>query len=98
MGKGKSAESQESDYSQGAKRILGVLAESAPQEYADVAKEAGLRVDGIMDAVGLAAMKMDCQLKDWHRMFRHLRYAHRGAKLAVPLTHAKQFRDILLEK
>ena len=55
--------------------------------------KAGLQVNGFLDAAGLGALKMDCNLKDWQvkRMLRHLKSALGDAKVSVPFNEIKQF-------
>ena len=63
-------------------------------EYIEVAKEAGLHVSGIIDAVSLAAWIEDAGLKDWQaiRSLKHL-CASLGSKVSVAFLEIKKFTE-----
>ena len=71
------------------------LAKESDEDYVSVARKAGLKLDGKIDAVGLAAMKQDAQLKDLQKikMLKHLRHTFGNSDVTVPYLQVKQFSD-----
>ena len=89
---GRSKNSDEVDYERGAERILSRIAKEYPATYIATGKKSKLAIDGMMDAVALAALKKDVGLNDRGAtlMLRHLRYNLGGStKIAVPYSQTK---------
>ena len=77
----------------GATRLLKYLAKNHPGEYFEVAKMFGMKAIGKLDAVSLAAWKIDASMKDWQviKSLKHLRNGLGGADVSVPFIHIKEF-------
>ena len=83
----------EYDLNQGAGRLLIPLARYYPELYIKVGRDHSLAMIKPMDALGLAAMMVDCGLK-YHQMrnlLKHWKYAL-GDKVAVPLHLAMKYQ------
>ncbi len=77
---------------QGARRMITRLAKNHPDVLVMVANEHNLIVNGVLDAVSLAAWIKDTNLKQWQaiKTLKHFR-ASLGGKIAVPFSKIKQY-------
>ena len=89
---GRNKNSDEVNYERGAERILSRIAKEYPATYVETGKKAKLAIDGMMDAIALAALIKDVGLnsKGATLMLKHLRYNLGGSnKIAVPFLQTK---------
>ena len=64
------------DANVGASRILSVLIRKFPKEYLEEGKQKGMTMNTMFDEVALAALAVDCNLKNWQlkKVLKHFQY------------------------
>ncbi len=64
------------DANVGASRILSVLIRKFPKEYLEEGKKKGMTMNTMFDEVALAALTVDCNLKNWQlkKVLKHFQY------------------------